>query len=513
MKRIKNIFRHSLLALFALALCVGCHKEGEDIALAENHNVMLEVSISTENVTRTEPTATEQLINSLRIYAFLGEERIGYLFHDAALGEGESLYIDLTLPETGTYDVDLYVVANEAKMAYDNQPISLTPNLDKTELEAIKFTGLLTQESLPMYCKQTEAINVDNISEIANTNMGHEGHLLLSQTATLELSRSLSKLTVYAAKADGMTDNPQILSTTLLAQGTREYSYLFPQTDEVLNAIASRTDNHILFSSVATISKSIDKSDTTAREDSANYEEVFTDVYLPEVVYGSSDWSTTSGNEREAVLHIEYTRGEGKGLQNAYVYLPPIKRNHHIKVCILINAEGEIIITYTVAPWDDNTEEIYTFAYPTHSYLRQSIPTTQEESLAQPSQSARMSETTPFIGYFQMTAPTSDYWTPTLLGLNANKCSIKVYEGDTSISIPESSFPIVASDTWYRIEVHPDDGKMVAGDEVQLAITYTATGLESREFLLINGGYQAYYWPYEGTSLQDANYVIITMVN
>ena len=513
MKRISNIFRHSLLALFALAVCAGCHKEGEEVVVVENKNVMLEVSVSTDKVTRSASTTTEQLINSLRIYAFLGEECIGYIYHDTALDEDESLYIDLNLPETGTYDVDLYVVANETEMAYDNQPVVLTPDLNKAELEAIKFTGPLTQGPLPMYCKHTETIDVDNISEVANTGMGHEGHLLLSQKAILELSRSLSKLTVYAAKSEGMTDNPQILSTTLLAQGTREYSYLFPQTDEVLNAVASRTDNHILFSSGATISKSIDKSDTEARENCANYDEVFTDVYLPEVVYGSSDWTTTSGNEREAVLHIEYTRGEGKALQNAYVYMPPIKRNHHIKVCILINAEGQIIITYTVAPWDDNPEEVYTFAYPTHSYLRQSIPTTQEESLAQPSQSARMSETTPFIGYFQMSAPTSDYWTPTLLGLNANNCSIRVYEGATSISVPESSFPIVASDTWYRIEVHPADGKLDAGDEVQLAITYTATGLESREFLLINGGHQSYYWPYEGTSLQDANYVIITMVN
>ena len=54
---------------------------------------------------------------------------------------------------------------------------------------------------------------------------------------------------------------------------------------------------------------------------------------------------------------------------------------------------------------------------------------------------------------------------------------------------------------------------MEVGAEVQLAISYTALGVESREFLLINGTYQEYYWPYDGVSSQDANYVIITTVN
>jgi hypothetical protein len=55
--------------------------------------------------------------------------------------------------------------------------------------------------------------------------------------------------------------------------------------------------------------------------------------------------------------------------------------------------------------------------------------------------------------------------------------------------------------------------KVDAGDEVKLAITYRAAGFETIEYMLINGSYQEYYWPYAGGSQQDANYVIITMVN
>ena len=59
----------------------------------------------------------------------------------------------------------------------------------------------------------------------------------------------------------------------------------------------------------------------------------------------------------------------------------------------------------------------------------------------------------------------------------------------------------------------PDPMKVDAGTEVKLAITYKASGFETIEYMLINGSYQEYYWPYGGSSQQDANYVIITKVN
>lgn len=512
MKKIDTIFRYSLLALL-FAVCVGCQKDVDEVAPVEGRNVMMEVSVSAGELTRSLPTEAEKKINTLRVYAFYGDRLVGYLDRSEVLTEGEPFYIDLHLPESGTHDVEFYVVANESEMAYENVPIVLDREATKADLEAIKYTGLITGDLLPMYCIQTVAINVDDVAELANTVADHEGHLILNQKAVLMLSRSLSKLSIYGAKVEGAVSNPQILSASILAGGTREYSYLFPQTDEVLNEVPSRINDRIIFETPSTISKAIAKDNQEARADVANYDEVYSGIYMPEVVYGSSEWHTSSGNEREAVLHIEYTLGEGQELKNGYIYLPPVVRNHHIKVCILINAEGQIFITYTVAPWDDNSSSIFTFAYPTHSYLMESIPANQQETLVKPTQSAKMSATTPFVGYFQMTAPSSDSWTPTLMGLNASNCSIRIYEENTTISVPESSFPIEANDMWYRVEVHPEGSKMSVGDEVQLAITYTATGFENREFLLINGSYMEYYWPYEGATEQDANYVIITMVN
>ena len=195
--------------------------------------------------------------------------------------------------------------------------------------------------------------------------------------------------------------------------------------------------------------------------------------------------------------------------------MPQIKRNTHYKVCILISAEGQLIINYEVMPWEDNVISDIHFDYPTHSYLREDIPVTESDLVNKPSQPAQMSEIKPFEGYFQMRYPSNDSWTPTVMGPLAGNCTVLVFEQDglAEKEIPEEQWPIEASEKWYRIEVTPDPSKIDVGDEVKLAVTYRATGFEMIEYMLINGSYQEYYWPYAGESQQDANYVIITMVN
>ena len=216
---------------------------------------------------------------------------------------------------------------------------------------------------------------------------------------------------------------------------------------------------------------------------------------------------------RSAVLHIEYSMGAGQELKNGYVYLPCISRNAHIKVCILINSEGNIIINYVVADWEDNEMPDLRFDYPSHTYLLESIPAAGESSPSHASKEAQMSETVPFRGYFQMTYPANDNWTPTLIGLNASQCTVRVYDYAGNTEVPRSAWPIQASEDWYMIEVSPNPGHMQAGETVNLAISYTATGFETIEYMMINGTDQNFYWPYQDPAAQDADYVIITMVN
>ena len=504
-----RIYQYIALPVIAATLLSSCQKEVDEWTIETKKIVTVALSVEAGELTRAIPDNMEKTINSVRIYAFYGSKQVGHIYREATV-PGTSFYMDLELPENGTHDVDFYLIANEGEMASENGIVVLTENMTEAQLAEIKFTGIAQGEALPMYDIKTEGINVDLLSSAANTSGGHEGHALLNQTVNFTLERPIAKLSVYAAKAEGASTNPLVSKVELQAEGTRQYNYLFAKDRETLNAIPARTNNRVLLNTTVEVSRGVQSGSDEAKAP-ANYNEVVTGQYLSEVACGASAWNTPSGYSNTAVLHVEYALGAGKTLQNAYVYLPEVKRNHHIKVCILFNAEGQIIVNYEVADWEDNAMQNYHFDYPTHSYLRQSIPTTEDEVGSKPSGKATMAEGTPFKGYFQMTQPANDAWTPTLLGLNGANCEIRVYEVSTDIEV--TTFPIPASDEWYRIEVWPLTGKMEAGEEVILGISYTASGLTESEFLLINGSSLDYYWPYSGTSKQDADYVIITMKN
>lgn len=518
MRKVNNIFFNIALCILAVCVSASClEKEGPS---ADRQSVMIELRVYAEGMTKaTEaPTDMEKVINSLRVYAFYGDRAAGYIQRQAT-ALGEPFYMDLELPETGIHNVDFYLIANESEMAYENGRVQLSESMTKTQLEAVKFTGLAERKALPMYCRHlAEPVNVDAVKAAANTEAGHEGHIILANPVTFTLERSLAKLSVYAAKAEGTVNNPQIMSVSLLNQGTREYSYLFPQTDAVLDGVPHRANNRIIMSSATEVTSSVEKGSAEAA-DPSNYTEVAVGNYLPEVREGAAHddpaytWNKFAGLDadaaRAAVLHIEYNLGAGQDLRNAYVYLPKVQRNHHIKVCILINAEGQILISYVVADWDWDEERMdsWFFDYPTHTFLWHMIPQNAEDLLSKPAAEAVMSESQPFIGYFQMTYPSSDRWMPTLEGLNASKCDVAVYDV-TDLAAPVS-VPVPASDQWYRIEVTPKTGHMLSDETVNLAITYTPGGLSESEYLLINGSHQDYFWPESSSE----NYITITMVN
>lgn len=489
MQKFNNIILIATALVSAAMISVSC-MEKED-ASAQMQSVMIELSVSSEGMTKAVPTASEIAINSLRIYAFYGERLAGYAEKGTVI-EDTPFYMNLELPAAGTHQVDFYVVANEDKMAYQNGKVILSENMTRSQLESIRFTGLTSGDALPMYGLQKEDINVDEITS----------ELILTQKVQLHLSRSLAKISLYAAKVQGSSVTPQILDAKILAAGTRTYSYLFPQSQDILSAIAPRPNDRTIHSSAVDVNAEVAKGSNEAKY-ASNYDMVLADAYLPEV------------NSEDVVLRVEYAMSSGGEIRTGFVYMPQIIRNTHYKVCILISAEGQLIINYEVMPWEDNEISEIHFDYPTHSYLRETIPSTESELAAKPSGPAQMSETKPYEGYFQMTYPLNDAWTPTLMGPQAGNCTVAVFQHDGlgEQEVPQEQWPIDASPKWYRIVVTPDPMKVEAGDEVRLAMTYRAAGLETIEYMLINGSYQEYYWPYAGESQQDANYVIITMVN
>lgn len=519
MRKTNNIFLNTFLCILAAVSSVSCLME-KDGPSADRQSVMIQLSVSVgDEMTKLtvlpdeEATTDEKVINTLRVYAFYGERQAGYVSRQAT-ALNDPFLMDLELPESGIHNVDFYVIANEGEMAYENGTVQLTENMTRAQLEAIRFTGLVHSSALPMYCRLTEPIDVDAVSAVANTEAGHNGHLMLNQSIKFELSRSLAKLSVYAAKSAGAVSTPQIMRITLLNGGTRHFSYLFEQDASTLDAITPRVNDRALSTSAVSVTNELTKG-TPDMLDPSKYTPIMTGAYLSEVREGSSVWNLSSGNPRAAVLNVEYTVAAGDAYRYANVFLPPIERNTHYKVCIFINAEGQIIINYVVADWEDNSVAI-SFDYPNHSFIRESIPVTPEDLEDVPSAPATMSETVPFTGYFQLKSPASDSWKPTIYGAHASDCDIEVYEvtSDTDPGTLVTGYPIPASeDKWYRIKVMPKPGKMFLNEEIKLSVTYEVTLTGLLEYLLVNGAKDKFYWPYTGSSAQDANYVIITMVN
>ena len=513
MQKITNIFLKTALAIIAAVLSTACISEKYEMSGLQNVMIQLNVSADVDTRATEAPASDEMKINTLRIYAFRGNKLCGYLYQGS--GYTGPLLMDLELPD-GISNVDFYLIANEAEMAYENGLVALSENMSRQQLEDVKYTALVHRTVLPMYCKSTESIDASDLDSGYDAQPGHQGHLKLNQQVDFILTRSLAGLSVYAAKAIGAMADPKILAVNLLNTGTRQYSYLFPQTEEVLDAVPFRANDRSLLDSPVTVVKEVGKN-TPAAEDPSNYDLVTERNYLPEVSAGyaaddpSYKWNISSGEENEAVLYIEYVLGDEAEIQRRYVYLPRVERNDHIKLCILINAEGQLIINYEVADWDaeDSNMNNWFFDYPTHSYIRHKIPQSNQDLEESPSSAAVMSETDPFVGYFQMTFPENDSWKPTLVGLESSNATIKVYREDALVFTSESPVSLPVSEQWYRIEVSPIVGAMVEGDKVNLAITYTPSGLEETEYLLINGSYQNYFWP----GSNDENFVTITMVN
>ena len=485
MQKTNNIIIKAALAVFAAFLAAGCIFE--KMSMPEDlQSVLIQVNVSSGDLqtkayeTSSEAaTAAEEVINTIRIYAFHNGRLSGHYYSDS--GVNGPIVMDLKLPETGTASVDFYVVANENAMTRTSGTASLSESTKEVDLASFAFTSYGAADgSLPMYATTTASINVDNISTAYNTADGHTEHNYITEgagsedifTVALDLKRSVAKISLYVATPNGSSDGVTLTDVLMPAKGTRQYGYLLPQTQTVLESVPP-TDVNIDFLSAASM-------DVTGSVSSASYNAVFEDAYFFEVPFGSDFWSTPN-DANSVIFNLTYTGGSGT------VYMPPVERNNHYKVyCTLPPGKGKIEVSYEVADWEGDHQWTLDFAYPTYQ-----SPVLKTGDHGNTGGDAKMyyaqdSEGNPteegaFSVDFQMTAPTGQKWTPTFFGDNADY-KIKVYDGTTEVTPP-----VTASDKWYTIKIIPLKSDKV-GSFVQFGITYNPSWLDKPEFLLINSG-------------------------
>lgn len=472
-----------------LAATVSCTKED---GAQQERKVLIQINLDADKVTRATPTEQERTIGTVRIYAYMegSGEFIGQYYR--AKASAEPIFMDLALPVRGQHKVQFYIFVNESSVNFsDGYAFPERPT--REQLYAVKFQSLKPDSLLPMYCIQSETINVDNISNDLNDAPGHEDHYFLIQTATFTLEPSLAKLSVYAAKAVG-TAVAKVHSVSYLKAGCRQHSYYLPTDDISLAAIPNRAVGRDFVVDETDLTKTAASGSTNADD----YDLLVEDQYIPETEVGGDLWDVKE-DERQAAIHIQYSVGEEGVLKHGYVYLPKILRDRHYKIYFTLTSEGRIILNYKVADWEEADMTDLWFDYPTHSYLED----TEDE--ARPTAPARMSADKPFECYFRMSYPLNEEWRPTVVDY-PDKVTVKVYKGVQEVPVPVQADP----DNWYRITVTPGE-TLKAGDTVNLAIIYSPTGSTTGEYeyLLINGSQNNYYWP--GSS--DANKVTITVTD
>lgn len=473
-----------------LAAAVSCTKED---GTPQEQKVLIQINLDVDSATKATPTEQEKRINTVRIYAYREDsgDFVGQYYRSTA--SSEPIFMDLALPVKGQYKVQFYIFVNETSVNFsDGHAFSERPT--REQLGTVRFQSLKPDSPLPMYCIQSETIDVDNISTDLNDAPGHEDHYFLVQSATFTLEPSLAKLSVYAAKAQG-TAVAKVHSVSYLKAGLRQYIYYLPVDDLILSAVPNRAIGQDFVTEETILTKTA----ASGSIDADDYDLLVADQYIPETEVGGDFWDIKV-DERQAAVHIQYSVGDDGVLKHGYVYLPKIVRDRHYKIYFTVTSEGRIILNYQVADWEEADMTDLWFDYPTHSYLEDS------EDEAKPTAPAQMSADEPFECYFRMSYPFNEKWRPMILDELSDKVTVKVYRGLQEVSVPVNADP----DNWYRITVTPGE-TLKAGDKVNLAIIYSPSGSTTGEYeyLLINGSQDNYYWP----GCTDANSVTITVTD
>lgn len=494
MIRVFHIFSHVAVLIMAFVMVSCVEKDSHELS---EKLVSLQVSLDVEGITKAEPTEAEKTIGSVRIYAYRADtgRQVGHYYRGSA--STDPIFIDLALPERGQYEVEFYVIVNETAVRLPDD-FAFTERLSRDMLKLSRFISMDQSGMIPLCCQGKATIDVENVYEDINVAPGHEGHSILVQKLEFFLYSSVSKLSVYAAMAPGVSAT-KIHYVGILKGGLRQYVYFLPVDEQTLASVPVRAVGRDLMTEETVLTKNAQH----GSDNTDDYNLLVADHYIPETEVGSDDLEVKV-DDRQATVHVQYSVGEGGELRNGYIYMPRINRSTHYNVCLLITSEGRIILSYTVAPWDKADMTEMWFDYPTHSFIEDDV---NEERPVAP---ATMSHDRPFVGYFKMSYPETETWRPSIISSNAAMAGVKVYthSGSTPVELPVKA----DADQWYRIEVTPEVD-LVSGSEVELGITYSPDfSIDGKyEFLLINGSQNNWYWPYDGDSKQDANKVIITV--
>ena len=357
MQKTIDIMKKAALAVCAAVIATGCIFEKEAMP-KDLQSVTVQLNVSSDVMTRAQedPTAAESALNSVRIYAFHGNRLAGHFLRQTA--SDDPIFMDLRMPETGVYNVDFYVIANEKGMIPASGSPEISATLTRSQISDITISGIddMAANGMPMYGVSKVSIDVENILELPNAAAGHMGHTMLDYHVAVELFRPFAKISVYAARTEGNASDIVIEDVIMQARGTRQYGYLMEKEVSVMESIPAGTSDLDMLLNPVILTKTVTESQMEIED---NYDELVADEYLFEVPFGSSAWNVPVADDVDAVvLDVSYLSGGSSTPTVGTVYMPEIERNTHYKVYCHILSEREVEMIYIVRPWTEEIVEV-----------------------------------------------------------------------------------------------------------------------------------------------------------
>lgn len=549
MQKITNILLRAAAAILATTLAAACVFEKEDPSRTEQQKykyVLVQLGVNTDRMTATKADGdvtgadddagipAETAIKDLRVYAYTNDGENGAkvlrgYFHaqnvDAAATATQPLLMDIKVPfeEYGTTkQVYFMAVANAGGMTGTDgiiiNSIGRDPQTGALVLPDTfgfgEFADIIYSvadqtfaNGMPMYCQTSAAVEVNlGAAGTTSTEPGHNGHTKLPVQVTLDMTRSLSKIEVYAAEDAGQgtsgESNAEIQITGVELMNVIADGPLFPAAASTTKLTTNPT---LAGNAVALAASATDKADPS------KYTKITDAYYLAENAAGTTgkfyygettkDADLATEANGATALKIGYKVGTNGEEKFGYVIMPPIERNTWYKVLARITAGGQMTLTLKVLPWTDTEPQIIDFA--DNVSLNGDITwsgngTYAGSTFTYGSTNANAEATCGFI----MDTPKGGTWYATLTEGDINSFVLETTVGETTTSGSTVSGPIVPGQQ-IAVKVRTTASNYLAGTKT-VHLQITAMTADGRTLVVRHG---------TGDAAQDAYFTIVQPQN
>lgn len=541
-----NIILKAAAALLAVTLAASCVFEKEEPSQTQQKYkyVLVQLGVNTDKMIATKAQGdavnasdadgndVETAIKDLKVYAYTldnSNNKVlrGYLSTqnvNAAATATQPLLMDIKVPfnEYGsTQQVYFMAVANAGGMTgtgdviinsigrAEDGSLVLPESFGFEDFASIRYSvaDQTFANGMPMYCQTSAAVTVDLSAEgTPNTAPGHNGHTKLPVTVTLDMTRSLSKIEVYAAEDAGQgtsgTSNAGIQITGVELMNVIADGPLFPAAASTTKLTTNPT---LPGNAVALSASAADKADP------AKYTKVTSAYYLAENAAGVTGKfyygddlaaiATTDNLKAATTLKIGYKVGTNGDQKYGYVIMPPIVRNTWYKVLARIKANGQMTLTLKVLPWTDTQTQIIDFA--DNVSLNGDITWSGNGTYAGSTFTyGSTNANAEAICGFVMDAPKGGTWYATLTGGDINSFVLETTVGETTTTGTTVSGPIVPGQQ-VAVKVKTTASNYLAGTKT-VNLQITAKTADNRTLVVRHG---------TGEAAQDAYFTIVQPQN